>query len=356
VQAEATRHQESRTWYTQAKPLLEAPDLLERIGRSMQQRGYAGDVTPPVLGYVAFTSRLLNRPINMSYVAPSDARKNRALDEAKAFMPAEAYYEIDAGSDRALIYTDEDYQHRVVIFGEADSIPDEGAAASAVRNLAAKNCLAYDVVEKDPRTGKHQTRHIVKPGPTGLVTTSTKSLAHQLDTRVLEVPIPDDAKLTREILQSQGRRAAGKAPQAPKLAPHHALQRYFAAQGDPHVVVPYADTLAELVPVQAVRMRRDFDQLLTCIKTIALLYQQQRERTEEGGIIATIKDYAQASKMLAPIFDTIIAEGVTPAFGHLWRRSRRAQRCACPSWLNGSSSPSQPRPTMFDGPLRVDDS
>ena len=91
-------------------------------------------------------------------------------------MPPEAYYEIDAGSDRALIYTDEDYQHRVVIFGEADSIPDEGAAASAVRNLAAKNYLAYDVVEKDPRTGKHQTRHIVKPGPTGLVTTSTKSL------------------------------------------------------------------------------------------------------------------------------------------------------------------------------------
>jgi hypothetical protein len=151
-----------------------------------------------------------------------------------------------------------------------------------VRNLAAKNYLAYDVVEKDPRTGRHQTRYIVKPGPTGLVTTSTKSLAHQLDTRVLEVPIPDDAKLTREIIQSQGRRAAGKAPQAPDLAPYHVLQRYLAAQGEPRVVVPYADVLANLVPVQAVRMRRDFDQLLTCIKTIALLYQQQRERTTDG--------------------------------------------------------------------------
>jgi hypothetical protein len=313
AQAEATRQQESRTWYTQAKPLLEAPDLLERIGRSMQQRGYAGDVTPPLLGYLAFTSRLLDRPINLSYVAPSAAGKNRAVDEAKAFMPAEAYYEIDAGSDRALIYTDEDYQRRVVVFGEADSIPDDGAAASAVRNLAAKNYLAYDVVEKDPRTGQHQTRHIVKPGPTGLVTTSTKSLAHQLDTRVFEVAIPDDAKLTREIIKSQARRAEGRAPKPPDLAPYHALQRYLSSQADQRIIVPYADALADLVPVQAVRMRRDFDQLLTCIKTIALLYQEQRERTDDGAIIATIEDYAQACKLLAPIFDTIIAEGATPA-------------------------------------------
>jgi Winged helix-turn-helix DNA-binding len=313
AQADARQQQDRQAWYTEAKRLLEASDLLERIGRSMQQRGYAGDVSPALLGYVAFTSRLLDRPINLSYVAPSAAGKNRAVDEAKAFMPPEAYYEIDAGSDRALIYTDEDYQRRVVVFGEADSIPDEGAAASAVRNLAAKNALAYDVVEKDPRTGKHQTRHLVKPGPTGLITTSTKSLAHQLDTRVFEVPISDDADLTRAIIKSQALRAAGKASEPPDLAPYHALQRYLAAQGDQRVIVPYAEVLHELVPVQAVRMRRDFNQLLTCIKTIALLYQQQHERTPDGAIIATIEDYAHACKLLAPIFDTIVAEGVTPA-------------------------------------------
>jgi hypothetical protein len=312
-QANAKQQQDRQTWYAEAKPLLEAPNLLERIGRSMQQRGYAGDVSPALLGYVAFTSRLLDRPINLSYVAQSSAGKNRAVDEAKALMPPEAYYEIDAGSDRALIYTDEDYQRRVVVFGEADSIPDEGAAASAVRNLAAKHVLAYDVVEKDPRTGKYQTRHIVKPGPTGLITTSTKSLAHQLDTRVFEVPISDDAKLTREIIKSQARRAEGKAPKPPDLSPYHTLQRYLAAQGALGVIVPYAEVLAELVPVQAVRMRRDFDQLLTCIKALALLYQQQRERTADGGILATIDDYAHACQLLAPIFDTIVAEGVTSA-------------------------------------------
>src|SRR5262249_26112360 len=109
------------------------------------------------------------------------------------------------------------------------------------------------------------------------------------------------------------RRAAGKAPKPPDLAPYHALQRYLAAQGELRVIVPYADVLAELVPVQAVRMRRDFDQLLTCIKTIALLYQEQHGRTADGEIVAAIDDYAHACKLLGPIFDTIIAEGATPA-------------------------------------------
>ncbi len=279
----------------------------------MQQMGYAGDVNPPTLGYVVLTSRVLQRPINLSFVAPSAAGKDRAIDAAKALMPEEAYHEIDAGSDRALNYSEKDYEHRVVIFGEADSIPDEDAAASAVRNLAAKNYLAYDVVEKDPRPGKYQTRHIVKPGPTGLITTSVRSLAHQLDTRILEVPIADDAQQTLEVLKSQAQRAAGTAPHAPDLAPYHALQRYLASQAEPRVIVPYAEVLADLVPAQAVRMRRDFGQLLRCIEAIAVLYQCQRQETTDGAILATIADYASACTLVAPIFDTIVAEGVTPA-------------------------------------------
>jgi hypothetical protein len=224
--------------------------------------------------------------MNLSYVAQSAAGKNRAIDAAKVLMPEDAYYEIDAGSDRALIYSEVDYQHHVIIFGGADSIPDEGAAASAVRNLAAKNYLAYDVVEKDPSTGKHRTRRITKSGPTGLITTSIKSLAHQLDTRVLEVPIPEDTQQTRDVLRSHGRRAAGTTPPPPDLAPYLALQRYLGLQVGQRVIVPYAEQLAEWVPAETVRMRRDFPQLLMCVEGLALLYQAQRGRTADGAIIA----------------------------------------------------------------------
>src|SRR5206468_614762 len=105
-----------------------------------QQRGYAGDVTPAKQAYVAMTSRLLERPQNLAFVAPSAAGKNRAIDAALELFPEEAYYVEKAGSGRALIYSDADFQHRVVVVSEVDSIPEDGPAASAIRSIAADNC------------------------------------------------------------------------------------------------------------------------------------------------------------------------------------------------------------------------
>jgi uncharacterized protein (DUF697 family) len=84
--------------------------------------------------------------------------------------------------------------------------------------------------------------------------------------------------------------------------------------GERHIVVPFADVLATLVPAQQTRMNRDFGQLLTCIRTLAMLRQRQRARTPAGEVIATIEeDYAKARDLLSSIFDAVAAEGVTLA-------------------------------------------
>jgi hypothetical protein len=313
VQAEAERHTEASRTYELAKELLEAPDLLEQIGKAMQKRGYAGDVRPPTLAYVAMTSRLLERPQNVGYVAQSAAGKNRAVDAALELMPEDAYYLEKAGSARALIYSQEDFQHRVVVVAEADSIPEDGPAASAIRSLATDNFMEYEVVEKHPKTGRFETRKIRKPGPTGLITTSTRSLATQLGTRVLEVSISDDPEQTRNVMRAHAHSVSTITHQDLNITPYLALQRWLAAQGEQQVIIPFAEVLADLVPAQAVRMRRDFRQLLTCIQAIALLYQCQRQKTPEGVIIATIDDYRMARELLGSIFNSIVAEGVTAA-------------------------------------------
>src|SRR5262249_47065781 len=60
-------------------------------------------------------------------------------------------------------------------------------------------------------------------------------------------------------------------------------------------------------------MRRDFGQFLAFVKTLTFLRQCHRDRTDKGAIIADIEDYADARRLLAPIFDAIIAEGITAA-------------------------------------------
>jgi hypothetical protein len=43
------------------------------------------------------------------------------------------------------------------------------------------------------------------------------------------------------------------------------------------------------------------------------LHQCQRQKSPEGAILATLEDYQHARELLLPIFDSIVAEGVTPA-------------------------------------------
>ena len=78
------------------------------------------------------------------------------------------------------------------------------------------------------------------------------------------------------------------------------------------MTIPYARALAELVPVTAVRTRRDFRQLLACITAVALLHQRQRDNND-GEIVASIDDYAIVRDLLAPIFDSVASDGCTPA-------------------------------------------
>jgi len=276
----------------------------------VRANGYAGDLTPPTLVWLALISRHLERPLNIGVIAQSSAGKNRAVDEGLALVQPEAYHLEKAGSARAVIYTEGSFAHRVVVFAEADSIPEEGAAASAIRSLAADNYMSYDVVEKDLQSGQFTTRRIEKPGPTGLITTSTKPLGEQMSTRLLTVSVLDTPGQTRAVLLSHAANVNGSR-QSPDLTAFIALDRWLEIAGEHRVVVPFAEALAHSVPATLVRMRRDFRQLLTVIQALALLHQRQRQRDEVGRVIASFEDYATARDLLLDLFSATASGGVT---------------------------------------------
>jgi hypothetical protein len=296
-----------------AGDLLVAPDLLDRLRRLVTARGYAGDPAPVLRVYVAITSRLLERPVNVAVVSDAAAGKNATVNAGRELMPAEAIHYEGAGSARALVYTDADFAHKAVIVEEADSIPDDGPGAQAVRAIAENNEMVYDVVERDEQTHRFAVRRIVKPGPTCLITTSTRSVKHQLGTRMLEMGVPDDEVQTRAVMRAHARAARKGGRPVVDVAPWIALQRYIALSGVTDVDVPFGEALVGLIPARAVRMRRDSRQLLAFVKAIALLHQDQREDLGDGWIRATFADYDAARALLGPMFDAVVAEGCTPA-------------------------------------------
>ena len=104
--------------YEGAKEMIEHPDPMTLVERAIIESGYAGDPSPCMLAYIAVTSRLLERPLNVQFLAQSASGKNFTLDTALRLFPPEAYYKLSASSPRALVYTGEDFRHRTVVLEE----------------------------------------------------------------------------------------------------------------------------------------------------------------------------------------------------------------------------------------------
>jgi hypothetical protein len=300
---------EARECLAKASALLHSPDILNQLKAAIRATGFAGDTRPALMNYFGITSRLLQAPLNLAYISQSASGKNAGVDASLPFFPETSFYLLRASTPRALIYNAEDFEHRVVILTEADSLPEDGPAASAVRSLMSDGEMTYEVVERD-EDGNFHVRKIVKPGPTGLITTSTKTLGDQASTRTLTVSISDSPKQTRLVMHAQADRANDELVQ-PDFEPWVAAQRWLELAGERRVVIPFARKLADLLPATAVRMRRDFAQLLTVIQTNALLNQCQRERDDQGRIVAIFDDYANARWLLEEVFTATVHE-MTP--------------------------------------------
>jgi hypothetical protein len=91
--------------------------------------------------------------------------------------------------------------------------------------------------------------------------------------------------------------------------------------------VPFATTLAALIPPVSVRLRRDFKLLLTLIRAHALLHRETRDRDPQGRIVATVVDYGAVRALVEKLFSEgieatvppTVRETATTAPGRAWR-------------------------------------
>lgn len=297
--AAAAEDEEKRAAWTRCIDLARNPRILERFQQDLHHRGVTGETLVAKLLYLAVVSRLLERPVSVAIKGPSSAGKSFVSENVLAFFPSTAYYALSAMSERALAYSEEPLSHRFLVIYEAVGLQNE-FANYLVRSLLSEGRVRYETVEKT-KDGL-RPRLIERPGPTGLIVTTTAIRLHEEnETRFFTVSVTDSAEQTRAVLRQLARRRRA----AVDLDVWHALQEWLA-RAEHRVVIPYAEALAELVPPIAVRLRRDFRAVLTLIEAHALLHQASREKDGDRAVIATLEDYAVVRNLVVEL----IAEGV----------------------------------------------
>jgi hypothetical protein len=307
----------------QVPALLQDPALLYRAGETIEALGLAGEKENALMVDLEVISRSLDEPLNLVVKGPSSAGKNFLVEKTLQLHPREAYYKLTASSERALVYSDEEFTHRTVVMAEAHPM---GIGALILRSLLSEGRIFYDTVDKTQKG--LAGRHIEKEGPTGLIVTTTlPSLEPELETRLFSIEVSDEPSQTRAVMRKAAARYAGQI-QPPDISVWLEAHEWLANQGVHSVVIPFAPWLANQLPDRPVRMRRDFPHLLSAISACALLHQCQRRLDADGRVVASIADYAMVRRLLGRAFSATSAESLTEAQRQAVEAVRRLHKWA----------------------------
>jgi hypothetical protein len=282
-----------------AGDLVGEPDVLTRFGRAIESAGLVGETTNAKILFLALTSRLFERPVSVAVKGVSAGGKSFTVESVLKFFPQSAYFARTGFSEKALYFSEEDFQHRFIVLFEADAM-DSDYVSYVVRTLLSENRLSYELPVKTPDGIKPQL--LEKEGPTGLITTTTAARLHpENETRLLSLGVTDTKQQTQAVMKT----VAADRVAAFDYAQWRAFQAWLST-GERRVVIPYAPWLATKVPPVAVRLRRDFGMLLSLIRSHAVLHRETRDKDERGRIIATPADYAAVHALVEGLF----AEGI----------------------------------------------
>lgn len=281
------------------KTLAEDRDILSRFSQCIERLGVAGESKNAKLLYLMLTSRHQKKPVSGILKGPSAGGKSFIVDQCLRFFPPSAYHALTSMSEHALAYSEEPLVCRFLILYEAAGISTD-FANYLLRSLLSEGRIRYETVEKTSEGMK--PKMIEREGPTGTIITTTQIQLHpENETRLLSVNISDTPEQTRSILLaiSEGEN------ETTDLSQWQALQCWIDLS-EHRVVIPYAKALAERVPPVAVRLRRDFTQILNLIRSHTILHQATRKKDGGGRIIATIEDYAAVRELVSEV----VSDGV----------------------------------------------
>ena len=258
-----------------ALDLLKDKNLLDRILADFHACGVVGEETNKLVGYLAATSRKLDKPLAVIVQSTSAAGKSSLMDAVLAFVPEEERIQYSAMTGQALYYMGNiDLKHKVLALAE-----EQGAsrAAYAIKLLQSEGKLTIASTGKNPETGELVTKDYTVEGPVMIfMTTTAIDLDDELLNRCLVLAVDEDREQTRAIHQRQ-REAETLEGLMAKEERNHLLTLHQNAQRllkPLRVANPYARQLT--FPDQATRTRRDHTKYLALIRSIALLHQYQR--------------------------------------------------------------------------------
>jgi hypothetical protein len=96
--------------------------ILDRVADEVRKRGLVGEERLAQTLYLVLTSRLLDKQVSAGLKGHSASGKSYTVETVAKMFPRDAYLEFTAMSERALVYSTEEYAHRTLIVYEITAL------------------------------------------------------------------------------------------------------------------------------------------------------------------------------------------------------------------------------------------
>lgn len=302
----------------EARAHLASAGLVDQVEADLRAVGIAADVELALLTYLAFTSRLLERPLSLLVQGPSSTGKSWTGERVARLMPADDVLAAHHMTPKVLSRAGELTRHAVVLMGEWARDRDQGengTATKLLRELMASDRLCSIVTNMDEGVGKLE--RLTAEGPVSVFASTTLPPTKVFDedrNRFLLVHTDETPAATGAVLEHQARAYAGQVDDDVVVdrivRRHQAMQRVLATAAEAGVVVPFAGAIQVQLPRKRPEIRRDFPKVLAGVQASALLHQANRARDERGRIVATEADYRLVHRLMGRY---LVSGGPAPA-------------------------------------------
>lgn len=296
-----------------ARQMLAAPNLIERISADLELVGVAGEEGLRLAIYLLGTSRLLDRPLAAIVQGQSSSGKSFVVESVAKLFPEESVVLATQMTPQALFHAEPgSLSHRWVVAGERSRIQndDRAEATRALREMLSSGRLSKMMPMKIGN--EIQTVTIQQDGPIAYVESTTRTQVFEEDaSRCIMLTTDERVGQTKVILERIAREASGslRIDKGPVIERHQALQRLLKPYA---IVIPFAEKLSGHMGrfSDQCRTRRAFPMLLSFIEASTLLHQHQRRVDDDGCLIAEPVDYEIAVRLLAAAMDHMIGNAL----------------------------------------------
>ena len=189
------------------RPILETEGILDLWLQSWD-RVMAGEHRNAKLLYLVATSRLFDNCMHVAIKGPSSGGKSEIRRQVLEFFPPEDIVIFTTMSEKALLYHEGDFCHKILSMAEANGFQEQELQDLLLRELMSEGKLTYPVVQKI--NGQLVTTIITKRGPVCFMVTTTKAALHPENSPRTTA----GARSAARGLRPRSRRCGGPCPRA----------------------------------------------------------------------------------------------------------------------------------------------